>query len=517
MTKKNEQNYVVTFPLMTNDYQIHKLNKIFEISRFFYNDCLKELLKRERNLKQDKQYNKVQKQIKGISKKIKVCKIKKEENLLIKERKELYKTVQEIEQKHGFSEYAMHDYLVPTKQYFGVLDINTAQKIATRAWQTVYKKYTVKSKHVHFKKYGTMDSIEGKTNKSGITFRINKNTPSWYVLKISGMNIPVYIKSNDIYGREAISDLKNIKYCRIVRKIIRGKVRYLVQLTIKGVPPTKRCKKTGTFKRQLGVGRVGIDIGTQTIAFSSDTKVLLNELAPNLQKLENEKRLLQRKLDRSSRSLNPSKYNENGTINRKNKDKWIRSNTYFKSLYKLKEISRKQQALRKQSHNMMTNELLTLGNEFYVETMNFKGLQKRVKETKISPKTGKFQRKKRFGKSIAHKAPSLFLSMLKYKLEYLNGFYHEVDTWSVKASQYNHMTDDYQKKNLSQRWQFFDSGDVIQRDCYSAFLIQHVNDDLKSVNKEWCNKKYDHFKDLHDKTISNLKLKNEKTPTSMGV
>ena len=37
-----------------------------------------------------------------------------------------------------------------------------------------------------------------------------------------------------------------------------------------------------------------------------------------------------RKMDRSRRSTNPNKYNENGTINTKDKSKWIKSNIILK-------------------------------------------------------------------------------------------------------------------------------------------------------------------------------------------
>jgi putative IS transposase len=50
-----------------------------------------------------------------------------------------------------------------------------------------------------------------------------------------------------------------------------------------------------------------------------------------------------------------------------------------------------------------------------VERMNFAGLAARAKETKVSEKTGKIARKKRFGKSIGHRAPAMWVSMLKYK------------------------------------------------------------------------------------------------------
>jgi hypothetical protein len=82
--------------------------------------------------------------------------------------------------------------------------------------------------------------------------------------------------------------------------------------------------------------------------------------------------------------------------------------------------------------------------------MNFKGLQLRAKETTINDKTGKYNRKKRFGKSLANKAPSLFLTILNNKLKFQDNKLVKVDTRELKASQFNHINEEYNKnKNLS--------------------------------------------------------------------
>ncbi|MCC0689991.1 transposase, partial [Clostridioides sp. ES-S-0056-01] len=86
-----------------------------------------------------------------------------------------------------------------------------------------------------------------------------------------------------------------------------------------------------------------------------------------------------------------------------------------------------------------------------------------------------------------------------------------------RASQYNHFSDEYNKKELKERW---NKGVDIQRDCYSAFLIMNVNENLKSINRELCIETYDNFKVLHDKEISRLKklkLNGYKLISSMGI
>ena len=162
--------------------------------------------------------------------------------------------------------------------YYTRLDSNTAQKLATRGFNAVEKIRKGKAKRVYFKKLGSMTSIEGKTNKSGILFRKEKDR---YVMKFGKIVIPVLVKENDVYAHEPLSDLNRISYCKIVRKIIRGKVKFYLQLTIKGVPPKKK-------NRKLGKGIVSIDPSLQMMAIVSHYRVLLAELAPNIQSIQDE-------------------------------------------------------------------------------------------------------------------------------------------------------------------------------------------------------------------------------------
>lgn len=161
-----------------------------------------------------------------------------------------------------------------------------------------------------------------------------------------------------------------------------------------------------------------MDIGTQTLGISGKYDVKLLELAPEVNNMEKEKRILLRKSDRQRRDNNPDKYNRDGTIKQGNRNKWIKSNRYIKTQNQLKEIQRKQASLRKQSHEKLANYILGLGDKIYVEDMNYKGLQARAKKTTVNKETGKYNKKKRFGKSLANKAPAMFLTILDNKLKF---------------------------------------------------------------------------------------------------
>ena len=469
--------YCVTFPLITEKYQETILNKRFEISRQLYNAVLSKAYKRYKSMIETKKYRQLKEQINNANE---------------KEKKLLYKQLNEMYKQYRLNEYSLHEDIQEMQHHFSEnIDSFTAQKIATRVWSAFEDLLFGDGEIVHFKKYGELDSLEGKSNKTGIRFKDG-------FLIWNGLKIPVKIDYNNPYEYQALKD--EICYCRIKRRFIKGKYKYYLQIVFKGVPPMK-INKDGEVKRHIGNGTVGLDIGTQTIAIVSNVDVKLLELADRVNNIEKERRRILRYMDRSRRANNPDNFNEDGTI-KKGKLKWVKSNRYIKAQNKLRELYRKQADVREYQHQLLSNYILSLGNKIKVEEMNFKGLQKRSKKTEKNDK-GKFKRKKRFGKSLANKAPAKLLTILDNKLKYFGEKLIKVNTKEVKASQYNHLNCRYNKKKLSQRWNDL-NGIKVQRDLYSAFLIQHVNDDLCTINQEECKRDFERFKILHDKEIERL-------------
>ena len=210
-------------------------------------------------------------------------------------------------------------------------------------------------------------------------------------------------------------------------------------------------------------------------------------------------------MDRSRRATNPNNYHEDGTIKKQGNKKvvWKKSNHYMKYQNELKELYRKQADIRKYQHECLANYIVSLGNKVYVEKMNFVGLGRRAKNTEKNDK-GKFKKKKRFGKSLANKAPSMLLTIIDRKLNYFGEELIEINTFEAKASQFNHFDGTYTKKLLSQRWNDFD-GIKIQRDMYSAFLIMNITDDLKSFDMDKCKERFNNFYKLHNLEVDRLK------------
>ena len=484
-------NFVIEFPLKVEKYKADILNKRFEIGRHIYNSLVNITQKRYKEMIKTKEYRNLLSSLSGNKKKDKL----------------IWNRINEIRKLYGLTKYSFEKDISKMQKHFkNNIDSFTAQKIAAKLWKSYDKLFYSNGKKVYYKKYGTFNTLEGKSNSTGIRFK--DNTILWNNLKI-----PVIIDYNNYYELQSLQC--EICYNRIVRKYIKNKYKFYVQIVFKGNPPMKINTKTGEIKHHIGKGDVGLDIGTQTIAISSKTDVKLLELANKVQNIENQKQKLLKKMDRSRRKTNSNNYNPNGTIKKQGNKKviWNKSNHYIKYQNKLKELYRKQADIRKYQHECLANYIISLGNKVYVEKMSFSGLQKRSSKTEKNSK-GKFKKKKRFGKSLANKAPAMLLKIINRKLNYFNEKLIEIDTFKAKASQFNHFNETYTKKSLSQRWNNF-NGVKIQRDLYSAFLIMNINKDLMSFDIEKCNKRFNNFKKLHDKEIN--RLKGHKNLSSMSI
>lgn len=495
----DKERFVVSFKLKTSNVDEDILSKRFEIARHIYNSVLNVSLKRYNELIKTKDYRANQENIKSIYSTHADKDIRKELC------KPYFKIKNDMLKAYGLTEYELHKVVAPMQRHFREnIDSLTAQKIASRVWAGFVDLLFGDGEKLSFKKhYQGLNSVEGKNNKSGIRYKGSENILYWLGLKL--------VPQIDINNRYEVDALRaRTCYVRIVRKFVRGKYKYSMQLILDGKPPRKN--------RSMGKGRLGIDIGTQTIGYVSDKDAKLLELAPSVVNIEKEKRRVQRYMDRSKRATNPNNFNEDGTIKRGIKLKWNFSNKYKKARSKLRELHRKQKDVRRLSHNILANEIIKEANVVLVETMNFKALQKRAKKTTKNKKTGKYNSKKRFGRSLANKAPAMLIEIIENKLKFMGGELLKVNTRVVKASQYNHLSKKYSKKKLSQRWNNFNYNSKkikVQRDLYSAYLIKNVEDDLESIDNDKCSKDFGKFLKLHDKEIERLSSRDNLS--SMGV
>lgn len=530
----------LTLPLITEKWQEDILNKRFECARQIYNAILSDKIKNLNRLEHSPEYKNIDKRIKNLKK----IKARTEEEK--KELSDLKKKKKAIQTAAGFTRYDFTNNAIKYYKHFetSIGSNVTAHCLAKRAWCAFDKYLSGKGKKIHFKRPGEILSLRGyssskpkkNANSSGaeiiyhndgdgspyITWgkSIRKNSERKNPQKDKKKKFKLFIKLSPNNEYEAEMLKMKVKYVTIVKKPGKTKDHWYVQLALEGYPVKKHCKSTNEVIHPIGQGAVGIDLGTSTIAYSSTSEVGLVELANRVQDIEFEKRIILRKMDRSRRATNPDMYNKDGTFKRGSKSKMLKkSNKYIKLQRRLAYLQHLQAETRKRQHTELVNHLLSLGDIFYVEDMNWAALAKRAKKTEISPKTKRYKRKKRFGKTIANRAPATVIEILKRKCASISPdnsgkqpMVIEVVPNDLKASQYNHITQKYVEKNLSERWNIMPNDKLIQRDLYSAFLLQHCNKDAGDKNNKFQFNKltldsdYDNFVIMHDKVIGDLMM-----------
>lgn len=193
-------NFIVQFPLKTEKYQEDILNKRFEIGRQIYNSLVNVTQKRYKEMIKTKNYRNLISQLSGNRNKD----------------KSIWKQINELRKQYGMSEYSFYKDVKRIQHHFSDnIDARTARKIATNLWRAYKKLFYGNGEKVYYKKYGNLNSLEGKSNTRGIRFR--DDMILWNELKI-----PVIIDYNSYYENQALKS--EIAYCRIVRNFIKKEI-----------------------------------------------------------------------------------------------------------------------------------------------------------------------------------------------------------------------------------------------------------------------------------------------------
>lgn len=506
MREDSQNTCCLTLPLKIEKWQADRLIKRFEIAHQIYNTLVHAELKKLQKMEASAEYRQIQDRIRELNPSN--VRAKKEWKILKDKQEKLWKAWKITE--YGFKS--------DIKAYYKYFNENIGSAVAThdiapRVWAAFEKKLNDRTGKVkiQYKKAGDIRSLKGfsVSGKSGGTEIIfHKTYIAW-----KGLTLPLKLSPDNAYEKEML--MRRIKYVRILRKPGKHKDRWYAQLSLEGNPVVKLDPVSGLPRHPIGKGAVGIDIGPRTLAYSAEGGADLVELADQVQCIEQEKSRLQRKMDRSRRASNPDNYAQDGTIKRGVKLTHNKSRRYCKLQKELAYMLYRQAETRKRQHRELINRLLTMGDCFYIEDMHWNSLAHRAKKTEISEKTGRYKRKKRFGKSIANKAPAMLVDMLEQKCKSLELDVVMVNT-SLKASQYNHQTGKYEKKTLSQRWNHMPDGEQIQRDLYSAFLLQHVVPEKNAFDNEALCRDYPKFVQYHHEVIERLRSL-PKTISSMGI
>ena len=485
--------HVLNLLIDTTKYQKQIINKRFNIYARLYNIAVKHVKKLITRLECNTDYKTYLNEYKQLLQKSQLTKSEKHRKT------ELNKLLNDIRFDIGLTKFGLQSYLkLAGKKYKANLSSQQVQSISNRVFKSVEKYLFGNGKHISFKKFSDVNTIGGTSNLNGVKF--NKETMSAVWL---GLELKLKLPKDTAYITESLNN--KISYCEVKRMMFNNGYHYYLVIYLDGKAPKKLTNLNNNTT-------MGIDPGVSTIAAVSDKQLFLEELAPQYKTYNKKIAKLLRKLDRSLRATNPSKFNSDGTINKYNKEKLVKSNSYKKLLRKLQTLYRKKSAYIKQSHEILCNKLIKVSNNFIVEHMSFSGLVKKAKTTKRQSKPSivngktvfKYKKKRRFGTSINNRAPSLFLTILKQKCDQYDLYYHEINTIKAKASQYNHVTDTYIKVPLKQRYKQIGS-DIVQRDLYSAFLIKNVDFVTMKPDRNICLNNFSLFVKMQNTLIDTMK------------
>src|SRR5215468_4680596 len=257
--------------------------------------------------------------------------------------------------QHDCSEYALHAYAQQFGQsWLGAhLDGLTIQTLASRASRAANRLLLGQARRVRFKGRNQLDTVEGKTNTSGLRWCGDR-------LEWKGLVLAALLDPQDLVQAHGLAC--PVKYVRLVRRKLGERNRFSAQLVCQGVP----CRKP---QHHLGSGVVGLDLGPSSIAVVSGESALLQAFCPEVAPDARALRRLDRQLDRQRRANNPANYDERGQVKRGPKRRKV-SKRQRQVQARRRELHRKLSATRKRSHGQLAHRVLALGSAFHLEKLS---------------------------------------------------------------------------------------------------------------------------------------------------
>lgn len=439
MARRGTPTFIVELPLVVTARDEREMLVRLELARQLSNACLGEALRRLGRMRESLAYARARSMPKTLGK---------------RPNKERAAAFAAVRHAYGFTSDSISSFGTQCKNESQWnegrsrtdprLGAHETQRIAERAYAAAEMyAYGVRGRPRFKGKGRPLHSLEGKSAGSSLCWSAGTGCLEWGALRLAAMFAP---DGRDPWLEQGLK--ARTKFARVVWRMVKGQRRWFVQLAQEGLAPLKYETLEG--------GLVGLDVGPSTVAVYSEQGASLVPLAPEVEQPWAETRRIQRAMDRSRRATNPQCFNADGTYKRGTKVA-VRSTAYQTLRQELAETERVLEARRKRSHGALANRILACGNVLQSEKLSYVAFQKS------------------FGRSTKVRAAGSLMALLRRKAERAGGELRDLDTWSLKLSQYDHPTNTHTKKSLAQRWHALGDGSgVVQRDLYSAFLAAHV-------------------------------------------
>ena len=208
-------------------------------------------------------------------------------------RRVLAKQLNEMQSEYNVTWAFCRTSMIPIGKKYGIDAIFALTK-AEDVWRGIEKCLYDNGNTIHFSKYGELPCIRAKQINRGIPMSVKGNKLQFKLGKtMFGIQLKdrfqqdevdailSYLSEPEIIDNKAVNTLTEDAYCidtyrpcyaTLVPKLIRDKYRLYLHLTIEGKVMSK-YDKYGNFRHKYGKGMIGADIGTQTLAYTTNTGV----------------------------------------------------------------------------------------------------------------------------------------------------------------------------------------------------------------------------------------------------
>src|SRR6266699_2323056 len=201
MKRAKTPTFLLELPLRIDWNQERRLRAHLEVARQLYNALLSEAMKRLRCMRADPAWQEAR-------------------NIPHSDKPARRQAFARLRTQYGFSEYGLHEAAkrLRTSWLAEHIDSLMAQKLASRAYQSANRVCVGESRRVRFRSKGRgLDSVEGKTNTSGLRFHLQagaEGNQGW--LSWNGEQIPALIDWQDEVIHHGLQ--QRIKYVRLLRQ-----------------------------------------------------------------------------------------------------------------------------------------------------------------------------------------------------------------------------------------------------------------------------------------------------------
>lgn len=412
------------FPLVVSSADQRALNARFEVARHAYNAALNESLRRLSLMRESRAYRATSRLPRGRAK---------------------TQEFRKLRSRFGLTEFSIDSWASRNigRQWLGQhLDALSVRALARRAFRAVSLYGFGQQGRPRFKGPNQLDSVQGLASTQGIRFKHRNRTVEWLGLKLRAR-----FDERDAHLAHALKS--DVKFVRIVRRRVKGQVRYYAQLVFSGQPYTA--------DNPIGNDVVGIDPGITSFAIAS-SRLAAKVRITSMRTSASARRRLSRRIERRRRLLNPQLFARDGRL-LPGGHVWRKSNALRNDQVKLAEIHRRNAAQRKTLVGELANAVLTLGRDIRIERNSYRAFQRRYR--KVSQAT--------FGAAL--------VSSIVRKAANAGGRASLIPP-SLRLSQTCHGCGGILKKDLDLRIHVCDCGvGPVQRDLYSAWLATVTSTD----------------------------------------